>query len=119
MRTIGILLRLTAAGAIGTALVMFLTQAYILISNGVPRDQVPLKDLLLEEMQLDQFAVFGATGGGTLAVLVLAWSGISALWQRGGRGRAAQVSDPHALLRAGHEQLVNQYVDSRRRSARP
>ena len=119
MRVIKILLGLTIVGAVATVLVMFLKQAYTLISNGVPRDRVPVEELLLDVMKLDQFAIYGAIGGAVLAVLILVIQGLSALMNKRGAKSSKPEHDPHAILQARREQIADEYLASRQQQARP
>ena len=117
MRIIEILIGLPIVGAIGTALVMFLKQAYELISNGVPRDRVPIDQLLIEVMQLDQFAIYGAIGGAVLAVVVLIWQAISDMMVRRATRKTNNTNDPHAIIQAHREQIADDYLASRAQEA--
>ena len=117
IRSIRVLVGLALVGAIGAVLVMFIYQAYVLISRGVPRDKLPVDQMLLEVMNLDTWAVLGAGAGLVLGVLVLLGGAISGAL--GGR-RARQKGpayDPHQIIQSQREQVADEYLAKRREEA--
>lgn len=117
IRSIRVLLGFGLVGAIGVVLVMFIYQAYVLISRGVPRDKLPVDQLLLEVMNLDTWAVLGAGGGLVLGVLALLGGAIRGAFG----GRRAKPSgpahDPHQIIQSQREQVADEYLAKRREEA--
>ena len=115
MKAIGTIIGLSLVGTIGTALVMFIYRAYELISQGVPRDQMPFQQLIVDEMRLHEFALLGAAGGAAFAVVVILLSLIVGLVRgSGGRSTSAPSADPDSIIRSRRAAIADDYLAQRR-----
>lgn len=78
MRYIMMIVLMSLIGGFLLAFVMFFYRAYILASSGADLNKVPLPSMLLDVMELDRYAMYGASAG---AVVGVAWV-ISSLFSR-------------------------------------
>ena len=114
LRAIGHVLLMTLFGAVGVPLVMFIYQGYLLIDEGVRRDQVPLQRLVLDVMELDAYATYGVAGGFVLGLIVVGIGLASARAERmRGLPEAGELT-PDEIIRAEQGRIADEYIAERR-----
>ncbi len=70
---------MTLVGALLSAIVRFAYLAYIIVQTGESLNAVPVKQLLIDAMELHMFALYGAGGGAILGIIFVLVD-----WFRGG-----------------------------------
>ena len=115
MRPIGTFIVFTLFGALAPPLCMFLFYAVDLMRKGIPRDAVPIGQLVVQEMALHTFAVYGAIAGAGIGLIVAIAEGFS-MW-RERRRRATPVEDagqsPDELIRTDQIRIADEYMAGR------